>query len=129
MSISKQCSLAANYSQILKDWRDTVPRFLSTDHQESIPLIPIFQRQQDVLNISYWHAIVLMHRPILLRKFAVIQQGRYENETHAEMESMVSECLVAALRIIEQVEAMFQSKVMFRSFWVSSPAAHLIMTP
>lgn len=120
MPISRQCSLAANCSQMLEQWRDTIPHFLFTNHQESITMIPIFQRQRDVLNISYWHALVLLNRPILLRKFALMQGGRYDHIDHTEVETRVNECLVAALHVIKQVEEMFQSKAMFRCFWVSS---------
>ncbi|KAL3469086.1 fungal-specific transcription factor domain-containing protein [Aspergillus californicus] len=116
-SISTQCALATKYSQELMDWRDTIPSFLSTDTQESVPLIPIFQRQRDVLNLSYWHALVLMHRPILLRKFALVQRGRSDNTRNAQIESGVSECLAAALHIVKKVEEMFQTGLMFRSFW------------
>lgn len=121
---STHCSLATKYSQMLKDWRDTVPRFLMGDNQEAIPLIPIFQRQRDVLSLSYWHTLIIMHRPLLLRRIALVQHGRNDDTNSAQIESSVSECLAAALHIIEKVEEMFQSGLMFRSFWVSAAVLH-----
>ncbi|KAH8805499.1 hypothetical protein F5884DRAFT_823181 [Xylogone sp. PMI_703] len=116
-SISTQCSLATKYSQMLKDWRDTVPRFLIGDNEAPIPLIPIFRRQRDVLNLSYWHTLIIMHRPLLLRKVALLQRGGQDAINDAQVERSVSECLAAALHIVEEVEEMFQSERMFRSFW------------
>ncbi|KAL3445820.1 fungal-specific transcription factor domain-containing protein [Aspergillus insuetus] len=117
LSIQTQCSLAMQYSKMVQEWRGTLPSFLSLNTPESIPLIAIFQRQRDVLNISYWHALIIIYRPLLLRKFALVQRGRDDTLTDLDIESSINECLVAALRIIEKVEEMFKSRMMFRSFW------------
>jgi hypothetical protein len=120
LSIQTQCSLAMQYSKMVQEWRGTLPSFLSLNTPESIPLIAIFQRQRDVLNISYWHALIIIYRPLLLRKFALVQRGRDDTLTDLDIESSVNECLVAALRVTEKVEEMFKSRMIFRSFWVRS---------
>ncbi|KAL2793422.1 fungal-specific transcription factor domain-containing protein [Aspergillus keveii] len=117
LSIQTQCSLAMQYSKMVQEWRGTLPSFLSLNTPESIPLIAIFQRQRDVLNISYWHALIIIYRPLLLRKFALVQRGRDDTLTDLDIESSVNECLVPALRVTEKVEEMFKSRMMFRSFW------------
>ncbi|KAH6698175.1 fungal-specific transcription factor domain-containing protein [Leptodontidium sp. MPI-SDFR-AT-0119] len=117
-SIVRQYEFAERYSQVLREWRDDIPRFLDADSNGSTPLIPIFQRQRDVLNLAYWHAMVLTHRPLLLRNFAKIQCGNHENTTHEpHVERSVRECLDAAMHIVDRMDDMFQSGLMFRSFW------------
>ncbi|KAJ0415653.1 fungal-specific transcription factor domain-containing protein [Aspergillus carlsbadensis] len=117
LSIQTQCALAMQYSKMVQEWRGTLPSFLSLDTPECIPLIAIFQRQRDVLNVSYWHALIIIYRPLLLRKFALVQRGRDDPSPDLGIESSIIECLAAALRITEKVEEMFKSRMMFRSFW------------
>ncbi|KAH9205228.1 hypothetical protein DL95DRAFT_439208 [Leptodontidium sp. 2 PMI_412] len=117
-SIVRQYEFAERYSQVLREWRDDIPRFLDADSNGSTPLILIFQRQRDVLNLAYWHAMVLTHRPLLLRNFAKVQCGNHENTTHEpHIERSVRECLDAAMHIVDRMDDMFQSGLMFRSFW------------
>ncbi|KAJ9148529.1 Fungal specific transcription factor domain-containing protein [Pleurostoma richardsiae] len=120
ISVARQCSLAAQYSQDLELWRADVPRFLDADGRDSAPLIPIFQRQRDVLNLVYWHTIILIHRPFLLRNFSHLPHSRrntYGGHHRAQVEDGVSECLAAALRIVKMVDERCQSGMMSRSFW------------
>jgi hypothetical protein len=124
-STADRCRLAAEYSQRLKAWRSGVPQFLDADNKTQAPLIPLFQRQRNVLNFAYWHTIILAHRPLMLSSFARLNSyGRNRDPgPHAtQIAQSVEECLKAAMCIIETFNEMVQLGQMFRSFWVSSPA-------
>ncbi|KAL2856506.1 fungal-specific transcription factor domain-containing protein [Aspergillus pseudoustus] len=117
-SIGEQCTLAVKYAQMIRGWYSTVPRFLATDSQDSVPLIPIFQRQRDVLSVSYWHALIILYRPLLLQQFmARPSHSEAAAPLDQRITSMVSDCLDAALHIVNKVDDMVDSGVIFRSFW------------
>lgn len=106
---------------MLQQWRDDLPGFLQMDLANSTPLIPIFQRQRDVLNYTYWHAVILTNRPLLLKGFNTngddgtrIAFEKYKTD----IQDGVNTCLQAALRVTNRVCQMFQGGLMFRSFWV-----------
>jgi hypothetical protein len=123
LSTVEQCDLSKKYTQYLKEWRDEVPNFLQVDSKTSPPLIPIFQRQRDVLNFTYWHAVMVTCRPLLLKNFAQLQHT-YDSHTavtsnsQPRIDESVNECLQAAMSIVDRVDQMFESGRMFRSFWV-----------
>lgn len=106
---------------MLQQWRDDLPGFLQMDLGNSTPLIPIFQRQRDVLNYTYCHAVILTNRPLLLKGFNTsgdtgtrIAFEKYK----ANIQDGVDKCLQAALSVTNRVCQMFQGGLMFRSFWV-----------
>jgi hypothetical protein len=124
VSATSQHTLATRYAQRLKQWRDEIPGFLQVYSNNPAPLIPIFQRQRDVLNITYWHALIVIFRPLLLQNFAQIQgsnRGRDQHSHRSQIESSVSECLQAAMCIVQIVDQMLRSGLMFRCFWVGTP--------
>jgi len=122
VSIGEQCEFAAKYTRVLEEWRNDIPKFLNADSDGSTPLIPIFQRQRDVLNLAYWHALVLVHRPLFLRNFTNIQHSDQEaSSDRAQIKENIGHGLNAAMHIVDKVNAMFCSGLMFRSFWVSYP--------
>ncbi|KAJ5369020.1 uncharacterized protein N7496_008780 [Penicillium cataractarum] len=90
VSLEKQCTLAGQYSIMLEEWRDSLPKFLQIDNGEIHPLIAIYQRQRDVLHYTYWHAMILTNRPLMLRGFTNGSESGTE---------------------------MFEDGLMFRSFW------------
>lgn len=123
LSTADQCSLSKKSIQHLKKWRDDIPSFLQINSKTSPPLIPIFQRQRDVLNFTYWHAVMVACRPLLLKNFLQLHLNSHRDITIPSnsktlIEESVSECLEAALCIVDRVEKMFESGRMFRSFWV-----------
>lgn len=63
-STVRRSALILEYFQKLKTWWDEVPGFISEAYPA--PRITLFQRQRDVLNITYWHTIILVHRPLLV---------------------------------------------------------------
>ncbi|KAH7118771.1 fungal-specific transcription factor domain-containing protein, partial [Dendryphion nanum] len=115
-SLNRRIELTAKYSQILQEWR-TSP--VLSNFLDSPPPAVIYQRQRNVLNLSYFHTILLIHRPFLLSNFASLarisnSQPQYPNLDTARH---IRECLDAAMGIVETVDALFQTAQMFRSFW------------
>lgn len=128
MSTSARSALTAKCSADLQSWHAEMAKFLDSDAVNAALLLPIYQRQRNVLNLAYWHATILTHRPFLLSNFARLQQ----NGTHArspahrlQAETSVRECLEAAMNIAELVDELVQSQQMFRAYWVSSFSLHL----
>ncbi|KAL6407208.1 transcriptional regulatory protein GAL4 [Ilyonectria robusta] len=82
---------------------------------------PIFQRQQNVLNLTYWHAIILTHRPFVLTNFARLSRkdGNSGIEDAQTAES-VQQCLMAAMKTVKKINDITQTRQMFHAFWVSA---------
>ncbi|WDK22665.1 fungal specific transcription factor domain-containing protein [Colletotrichum graminicola] len=122
-SFSHRCARAAKYSQSLRHWRADISQLLDDGVNASL-LIPIFQRQRNVLNLAYWHAMILTHRPFLLSNFARLQRNgksRRRSVTHEdETEDSVRACLDAAMHIVETVNDLVQAGQLFRAFWFTS---------
>lgn len=94
-------------------------RFLDADLFSTSFLIPIFQRQRNVLNLTFWHAVILTHRPAVLENFAgPSRRGGDENQEAPESEHGVQQCLVAAMNTVNTINDMTENRQMFRSFWV-----------
>lgn len=113
---------ATIHTKELVEWRADVAHFL--DPVTNMPLIPIFQRQKNVLNLAYWHTMILTHRPFLLRNFAQLQNGsrprRDDREFEARIEQSVHECLKAAMNITKTVDDMYRGGQLFRAYWFTS---------
>ncbi|OHW98003.1 fungal specific transcription factor domain-containing protein [Colletotrichum incanum] len=122
-SFSNRCVLAAKYSQNLKHWRAEMSQFLD-DGVNTALLIPIFQRQRNVLNLAYWHAMILTHRPFLLSNFARLQRNgkaRRRSVPHKDQtEESVHACLDAAMHVVDTVNDLIQAGQLFRAFWFTS---------
>ncbi|KAG4034570.1 hypothetical protein MFRU_003g05280 [Monilinia fructicola] len=114
-------SLADKYSRALHEWRTKFAGFLDAEGVDTSLLIPIFQRQRNVLNLSYWHALILVHRPFLLRDFASL----YKRNSHhsrgtsngAPMDKNVISCLQAAIEITKIVNHLTEVGQMYQAFW------------
>ncbi|TFB00683.1 hypothetical protein CCMA1212_007333 [Trichoderma ghanense] len=115
-------AFATIHTKELVEWRADVAHFL--DPVTNMPLIPIFQRQKNVLNLAYWHTMILTHRPFLLRNFAQLQNGsrprRDDREFESRIEQSVQECLKAATNITKAVDDMYQGGQLFRAYWFTS---------
>lgn len=126
-SLGLRIELSAKYTADLHAWRSSLSGFLAGSSPqgevESQALIPIFQRQRSVLNLAYHHAILLIHRPFLLRDFASLTHmpthpnwGANPNKKY-DTTPNISACLEAAMAIVRVVNDVFTSSNLFRSFW------------
>lgn len=127
-SLPRRIELSSKYTADLQTWRSALsPALLLSGDAGGIDshlLIPIYQRQRSVLNLAYHHAMLLIHRPFLLRDFASLTHmpthptwcstsGSGPIDTSAN----VSACLEAAMNIVRVVDDVFTSSNLFRSFW------------
>ncbi|KAL0937066.1 fungal specific transcription factor domain-containing protein [Colletotrichum truncatum] len=120
-SLTAKFTHTARYTTELKAWRSDMSRFLDLD-LNAAPLVLIFQRQRNVLNLAYWHNMILTHRPHLLSNFARLKnrsrRGRVQNDSHrAQTEASVQECLQAAMNIVRTVDDIIQAGQLHRAFW------------
>jgi hypothetical protein len=118
-SMSRRLELAAKYSDDLRSWRARISRFLDAEGVDSSLLIPLYQRQRNVLNLAYYHTMLLVHRPFLLSNFASLANidARPDHTSDVDTSSNIRECLAAAMGIVRIVDDIFQSSQIFRAFW------------
>ena len=125
-SLALRVELSSKYTNDLHVWRGALSRFLSDAGDgggiESHLLIPIYQRQRSVLNLAYFHAILLIHRPFLLRDFASLTHMPTNpawgpSSATIDTSANVTACLEAAMGIVRVVDDVFTSSNLFRSFW------------
>jgi hypothetical protein len=115
--------LSAKYTKDLDVWRSALSPFLDATGFESSLLIPIYQRQRGVLNLAYYHAMLLIHRPFLLSDFANLTQTLSQTSSQAaprpniDNSASIASCLDAAMNIVRVVDDVFASSNLFRAFW------------
>lgn len=116
---SQRLSLAAKHMSSLREWRMNLTRFLDTSETPSSVLIPIYQRQRNVLNLAYFHAVILINRPFLLSNFANLtrKEGPVSGP-NADTKDNVQACLDAAMGIVRVIDDYSASGVqLIRAFW------------
>lgn len=119
-------ALSATYTADLRAWRASLTRFLDASDLPSSLLIPIYQRQRNVLNLAYYHALLLVHRPFLLSNFASLTRfdaataaaggGSADARGAPDTGANVQLCLDAAMGIVRVVDDMNSTQI-FRAFW------------
>ncbi|KAI8933192.1 hypothetical protein NX059_009830 [Plenodomus lindquistii] len=94
----------------LRAWRAALPPFLGAINPSS--LILSFRRQAIMLKLAYCHAVMLAHRPFLLKN---------ANHSDDHMRTMaaesVNECIAAAQSVLEVVDRMAREGRLFHAFW------------
>jgi hypothetical protein len=123
-SLPLRVELSAKYTSDVKAWRNSLSRFLNDDDGHGIDshlLIPIYQRQRSILNLGYYHAMLLIHRPFLLSNFANLTQmpthSTFAPSSSIDTTTNVLACLEAAMGIVRAVDDIFMSSNLFRSLW------------
>ena len=86
--------------------------------------LPIVQRQRNVLNLTYWHAVILTHRPFLLDNFHERHATGTVDSAHpggeVQTEESVQQCLDSAMNTVQVINQMTQSRQMYRAFWIAA---------
>lgn len=113
--------LAAKYNTELNTWRASLAYLLDTSGVDPSLFLPIFLRQRNVLNLAFWHAQILVHRPFLLSNFAgltthtLTRSTRHPaNPKHAHH---VQRCLDAATHIVRVVDDLTAAGQIYSSYW------------
>ncbi|KAH3920313.1 hypothetical protein HBI56_068330 [Parastagonospora nodorum] len=123
-NLSLRLELSSKYTSDLHTWRGSLSRFLNDEEGRGIDshlLIPIYQRQRSVLNLAYYHAMLLIHRPFLLSNFASLAHmpthSTFAPNASIDTSENIASCLEAAMSIVRVVDDVFTSSNLFRSFW------------
>lgn len=127
---NRRNALTLEISKDLTDWRSDLTFFLDTENFSASLFLPIVQRQRNVLNLTYWHAVTLTHRPFLLSSFkadhhteAQVDQPPLRDDD--QVEQSINRCLESAMNTVRVIDQMTQSRQMYRAFWVCSfPPTH-----
>ena len=119
-SATRRAAAVKEISKDLSDWRAELSRFLDMDSFNTWFLVPLFRRQRNVLNLTYWHAVILTRRPVVLSNFACLSQrkrgdGRGQDSTNDES---LGECLDAAMKTVDTINEITEKRQLFRAFWV-----------
>ncbi|RGP64009.1 hypothetical protein FLONG3_9708 [Fusarium longipes] len=121
ISVNRRTEETQRISQDLSNWRAEFSQFLDADYFSTTFLVPIVQRQRNVLNMTYWHAIILIHRQAVLNNFAKISRQRRRGSVNdASTQESVQKCLQAAMNTVGLIDEMTEQGQMFRAFWVTA---------
>jgi hypothetical protein len=130
ITASHRSDATAKISDSLAEWRSELTSFLDTENFSASLFLPIVQRQRNVLNLTYWHAVILTHRPFLLNNFGESGQSRDVSDDNpsvdkSHIERSVQQCLQSAMKTVEVICQMTQTGQMYRAFWVCTQFATL----
>ncbi|CAD0055970.1 unnamed protein product, partial [Aureobasidium pullulans] len=104
--------ITIKYTASLHCWHSDSYPFVSKSWQDIILLAAPFSRQCEVLINAYSHAVILLHRPLLLCDI------KTEDDRHAVQDS-ANACVEAALRILGLFGDSCEGGRMYGAFWVS----------
>ncbi|KAF9691111.1 hypothetical protein EKO04_010607 [Ascochyta lentis] len=94
----------------LRAWKASLPPFLGAINPSS--LIPSFRRQAMALRMSYSHAVMLAHRPFLLKNTV-----RHSDDLRRLARESITECIKAAQSVLEAVDRMAREGRLFHASW------------
>ena len=115
---ASRTSLATGFTAELTQWKSQLPAFLDSTKVEPALLAPVFQRQSQMLNLAFCHALILVHRPFLLDNFASLKKKR--SPADEATLSSIRQCGEAAMTITESVEQMSEGNQRYVGFWAST---------
>lgn len=126
VSDARRAAAVSEISRDLSTWRAELAWFLDADVLSASLIMPIFQRQRNVLNLTYWHSVILTHRPFVLSNFARLSQGRSHTGAAAaasswnpsQTEESTKQCLHAAMKTVAIIDEITQNRQLFRALWV-----------
>lgn len=118
MPPSTRAAAVEQISKDLHEWRLEMTRFLDVDIYSTLFLVSIFQRQRNVLNLTYWHAIILTHRPFILSNLSRLSRNSGAGQDNTPTEENLTECLDAAMKTVNTISEITESRQLFRAFWV-----------
>ncbi|TKX25991.1 fungal specific transcription factor domain-containing protein 17 [Elsinoe australis] len=94
----------------LRNWKVSLPPMFHAINPNS--LIPSFRRQAQSLDLSYCHAVMLVHRPFLLKDLE--REGK---EARSMASQSIAECISAAEFVLDMVDRQAQEGSLFHAFW------------
>ncbi|KAI0414706.1 fungal-specific transcription factor domain-containing protein [Xylaria grammica] len=95
-------------------WKRDLPAFLNADKVDSKLLVPLFQRQSNILGLASAHVRILIYRPCLFNDYdkslGTLSQATEDN---------VAKCVNAAMDIVTVVDRMIESAQFYAASWFS----------
>ncbi|RWA05712.1 hypothetical protein EKO27_g9397 [Xylaria grammica] len=95
-------------------WKRDLPAFLNADKVDSKLLVPLFQRQSNILGLASAHVRILIYRPCLFsdydKSLGTLSQATEDN---------VAKCVNAAMDIVTVVDRMIESAQFYAASWFS----------
>jgi hypothetical protein len=118
-TLDQRLTLSKHHTLSLQQWRGSLSRFLDSSEIPSSVFIPIYQRQRNVLNLAYYHAVILINRPFLLSNFAnLTRKEGPKTGPSIETREHVQACLDAAMGIVRVIDDYSASGTqLVRAFW------------
>lgn len=107
--------LSEAYEQELQNWRRELLYLVDTRGIDPAMFQEIFLRQRNVLNLAFWHAQILVHRPFLLSAFSGVKAA--QSDDNQRVGAHVRQCLNAALNIVDHVDRMNATGQIYKSYW------------
>lgn len=68
--------------------------------------------------MTYWHAIILTHRPYVLSNFARLSKRDSLDIQDVLHDESLQKCLDAAMMTANTISEITESRQLFRAFWV-----------
>jgi len=93
-------------------WRQELPAFLDPEKVDSRMLIPLFQRQSNLLSLAHGHAEILIFRPCLFNDFHTFDGGATD-----EVRNNFKRCINAAMTMVDVVDKMVQAGQFYAGSW------------
>ncbi|KAF3399659.1 hypothetical protein DPV78_006796 [Talaromyces pinophilus] len=112
MSHAKQMETIQDLTSQISDWQKQLPTIFSGDIKPS-SLVAIFRRQLTVLRLAYFHAVMFVTRPLLLKNYAKYNFRDYNRLYRPHIDA----CITAARDTMELVLEFVDDKQLFTAFW------------
>lgn len=93
-------------------WQAQLPPFISGAIQAS-SLVPVFRRQQTVLRLAHFHAIMFVTRPLLVRNYARKLPEEYRDNYIKQLRR----CVIAAKEAVDLIMVFVREDQLFPAFW------------
>ncbi|KAL4918622.1 hypothetical protein BDW62DRAFT_217568 [Aspergillus aurantiobrunneus] len=116
-TLQSQSIAAAKYGAELAQWRNELSAFVDLPSVDMLMLT--YQRQYTVLNLAFYHAQILLHRPFILRDFKNLALPASDETNHLSqsVNQNISHCLEAAMKITKILRDLCENGRMYHTFW------------
>ncbi|KAI5245337.1 hypothetical protein E4T42_06819 [Aureobasidium subglaciale] len=108
---SSQALVTIKYDAALQSWHADSSAFVTKTWQDILLMAPPFSRQCEVLIHAYSHAVILLHRPLLLCDVR-------SHDDRVAVQRSAEACIDAALTILDSFVKSCEGGRMFGAFWV-----------
>lgn len=112
MSHAKQMETIQELTSQISDWQKQLPPIFSGEIKPS-SLVAIFRRQLTVLRLAYFHAVMFVTRPLLLKNYAKYNFRDYNRLYRPHIDA----CITAARDTMELVLEFVDENQLFTAFW------------